>query len=146
LLEVLLNNAQRCPATTGGEAGRRPQNIVPIAFLHIRSVDTEQATGNTFEAIDQAGHRVLWRVVDEQLYVFGSAVHFDQLSVKVERDLVVARAGTDPRGETFLGGSSNAIFSRDASPFADGTCTQKSSTRLIDVAETVALSGGSAVF
>src|SRR5580704_19781712 len=27
LLDVLLNNAQRCPATTGGEAGSRPQDI-----------------------------------------------------------------------------------------------------------------------
>jgi len=88
LLDVLLNNAQRCPATTGGEVGRRPQDMVPIAFLHIRAFDTEEATGNTFEAVDQARHGVLWWVVDEQVYVFGCAVHFNQLRLEVARDLL----------------------------------------------------------
>jgi len=88
LLDILLNNVQRCPATTGGEVGRRPQDIVPIAFLHIRAFDTKQATGNPFEAVDQARHGVLWRVVDEQVYVFGFAVHFDQLSLEVAADLL----------------------------------------------------------
>jgi len=41
LLDVLLNNAQRCPATTGGEVGRRPQDMVPVAFLYIRACDTK---------------------------------------------------------------------------------------------------------
>jgi len=35
------------------------------------------------EAVDQARHGVLWRVVDEHVYVFGLAVHFDQLSLEV---------------------------------------------------------------
>jgi hypothetical protein len=87
LLDILLDNAQRCPATTGGEVGRRPQDIVPIAFLHIRAFGTKQATGNPFEAVDQARHRVLWRVVDEQVHVFGFAIHLDQLSLEVAADL-----------------------------------------------------------
>jgi hypothetical protein len=31
---------------------------------------------------------VLWRVVDEQVYVFGFPVHFNQLSLEVAADLL----------------------------------------------------------
>jgi hypothetical protein len=31
---------------------------------------------------------MLWRVVDEQVYVFGFAVHFDQLRMEVQADLL----------------------------------------------------------
>jgi hypothetical protein len=83
LLDVLLNDAQRCPATTGSEVGRRPQNVLPIAFLHIRPLDSQQPTGNAFQAVDQARHRVLRRVVDEQVYVLGCAVQLDQVRIEV---------------------------------------------------------------
>jgi len=62
--------------------------MVPIALLHIRAFDTEQAAGNTFESVDQARHRVLRRIVDEQVHVFGFGVHLDQLSLEVQADLL----------------------------------------------------------
>ena len=56
-----------------------------------RTFATEQATGNPFEAVDQARHGVLRRVVDEQMYMFGFAVHFNQLSLEVAADLLENR-------------------------------------------------------
>ena len=83
LLDVLLNDAWRCPATTGGKVRRRPQGILPIAFLNIRPFYAKQPTGNAFEAVNQARHRVFRWVVDEQVYVLGFAVHFEQLCLEV---------------------------------------------------------------
>jgi hypothetical protein len=37
LVDVLLNDAQGRPTTTGGKVRRRPQDIVAIALLQIRS-------------------------------------------------------------------------------------------------------------
>ena len=37
---------------------------------------------------------MLWRVVDEQVYVFGFAVHFDQLRLEVAAD--VSENGLEP--------------------------------------------------
>ena len=88
LLNVLLDDAQRCPATTGGKVRRRPQDILPIAFLNIRPLDTEQPTGNAFETVDHARHRVLRRVVDEQVYVFGLTVHLDELRLEVSANFL----------------------------------------------------------
>jgi hypothetical protein len=48
----------------------------------------EEATGNPFEAVDQARHGVLWWVVEEQAYVFGLAVHFNQLNLEVAAELL----------------------------------------------------------
>src|ERR1700677_725504 len=76
------------PATTGGKVGRRPQDILPIAFLNIRPLDTEQPTGNAFETVDHARHRVLRRVVDEQGYVFGLTVHLDELRLEVSANFL----------------------------------------------------------
>jgi len=88
LLKVLLDDAQRCPATSGGKVRRRPQDIVPIAFLNIRPLDTEQPTGNAFETVDQARHRVLRGVVDEQVYVFGLTVDLDELRPEVSANFL----------------------------------------------------------
>jgi hypothetical protein len=88
LLNVLLKNIQRCPATTGGKVRRRPQDVLPITFLNIRAFESEQSTGNTFKAVDQTGHRVLRWVVDKQVDVFSLTVHFDKFSLKVLADLV----------------------------------------------------------
>ena len=88
LLNVLLDDGQRCPATTGGQVRRRPQDILPIAFLNIRPFDTEQPTGNAFETVDHARHRVLRRVVDEQVYVFGLTVHLDELRLEVSANFL----------------------------------------------------------
>jgi len=87
LLDVLLSDARRCPAATGSEVTWRPQGILPIAFLDVRSLNSEQPTGNTFQAVDHARHRVLRWIVDEQVYVFGFAVHFDQLRLEVGTSL-----------------------------------------------------------
>jgi hypothetical protein len=46
LLEVLLNDAQPCPAATGSEVTWRPQDILPIAFLEVGSFNSKQPTGN----------------------------------------------------------------------------------------------------
>jgi hypothetical protein len=75
-------------ATTGGKLRRRPQDILPIAFLNIRPLDTEQPTGNAFETVDHARHRVLRRVVDEQVYVFGLTVHLDGLRLEVSANFL----------------------------------------------------------
>ena len=83
MLDVLLNDAQRCAAATGSEVTWRPQDILPIAFLDVGSFHSKQPTGNTFEAVNKAGHRVLRWIVDEQVYVFRFAVHFDQLRVEI---------------------------------------------------------------
>jgi len=66
----------------------RPQDILPIAFLNIRPLDTEQPTENGFETVDHARHRVLRRVVDEQVYVFGLAVHLDELRLEVSANFL----------------------------------------------------------
>jgi hypothetical protein len=50
--------------------------------------------GNTLEAVDQARHGMLWRVVDEEMYVFGFVVHFDQFSLEVAADLL--ENGSEP--------------------------------------------------
>lgn len=83
MLDVLLNDAQRCPAATGGKVRRRPQDILPIAFLNIRTLNAKQPTGNTFETVDHARHRVLRWIVNEQVNVFGFAVHVDQSRLEV---------------------------------------------------------------
>ena len=83
MLDVLLNNAQRCPAATGSEVTWRPQDILPIAFLEVGSYDSKQPTGNTFEAVNKARHRAFRWIVDEQVYVFSFAVHFDQLRLEI---------------------------------------------------------------
>jgi hypothetical protein len=83
LLDVLLSDAHGCPATTGGKVRWRPQDVVPIASLKIRPLDTEQPTGNAFEAVDHARHRALRRVMDEQVNVFGFAIDLDQLRLEV---------------------------------------------------------------
>ena len=67
---------------------RRPQDILPIAFLNIRPLDTEQPTGNAFETVDHARHRVLRWVVDEQVYVFGLTVHLDELRLEVRANFL----------------------------------------------------------
>jgi hypothetical protein len=56
--------------------------------LDIGTFEPEQSTGNAFEAVHQRGHRVLRWVVDEQVYVFGFAVHFDKFSLEVLANLV----------------------------------------------------------
>jgi hypothetical protein len=84
----LFKDLQRRPATTSGEIGRGPQNVLPITFLHIRARESEQPTGNTFQAIDHAGHRVLRWVIDEQMDVFSLAVQFDKFRLEVFANLV----------------------------------------------------------
>ena len=83
MLDVLLNDAQRCAAATGSEVTWRPQDILPIAFLDVGSFNSKQSTGNTFEAVNKARHRALRWIVDEQVDVFSLAVHFDQLRVEI---------------------------------------------------------------
>ncbi len=88
MLDVLLNDAQRCPAATGSEVTWRPQDILPIAFLDVGSFNSKQPTGNAFEAVNKARHRAFWWIVDEQVYVFSFAVHFDQLCFEVGTNLL----------------------------------------------------------
>ena len=83
MLEVLLNDAQRCPAATGSEVTWRPQDILPIAFLDVGTFNSKQPTGNAFEAVHKAGHRAFRWIVDEQVYVLGLAVHFNQLRLEI---------------------------------------------------------------
>jgi hypothetical protein len=83
LLDVLLNDAQRCPAATGSEVTWRPQDILPIAFLDVGSLNAEQPTGNAFAAVNKARHRAFRWIVDEQVYVLSLAVHFDQLRLEI---------------------------------------------------------------
>jgi hypothetical protein len=87
LLDVLLNDAQGRPTTTGGKVRRRPQGIVPIALLESRSLHAEQPAGNTFETVDDARDRVLRRVVDEQGYMLGLAMDLHQLRLEVRAHL-----------------------------------------------------------
>ena len=83
MLDVLLNDAKRCAATTGSEVTGRPQDIFPIAFLDVGSFNSKQPTGNAFETVDYARHRVLRWIGNEQVYVFGLAIHLDQLCLEI---------------------------------------------------------------
>ena len=76
------------PPQLAAKIRRRPQDILPIAFLNIRPLDTEQPTENGFETVDHARHRVLRRVVDEQVYVFGLTVSLDELRLEVSANFL----------------------------------------------------------
>ena len=88
MLEVLFKDAWRCPATTGGQVRRRPQDLVPIAFLKIRAFASEQATGNTFQTVDQARHGALRWIGNEQMNELGLAVHLRKLRLEVQANLL----------------------------------------------------------
>ena len=57
MLDILLKNIQRCRATTGCKVRRRPQDILPIAFLDIGTFQSEQPTGNTFQTVNYLNSR-----------------------------------------------------------------------------------------
>ena len=57
-------------------------------FLDVGSSDSKQPTGNTFKAVNHARHRVLRWIVNEQVYVFSLAVHFDQWCLEVGTNLL----------------------------------------------------------
>jgi len=54
-----------------------------MTFLEVGSFNSKQPTGNAFEAVNQARHRAFRWIVDEQVYVLGCAVHFDQLRLEI---------------------------------------------------------------
>jgi hypothetical protein len=59
-----------------------------MAFLKIWPLATEPPTGNAFETVNHARHRVLGRVVDEPVYVFGLTVPLDELRLEVSANFL----------------------------------------------------------
>jgi transposase len=100
LLEVLLNDAQPCPAATGSEVTWRPQDILPIAFLEVGSFNSKQPTGNAFEAVNQARHRAFRWIVE-----FLSACGKWYVSVQTEREAETNTAPFNISGGHGLGRS-----------------------------------------
>ena len=73
------NRRQSKTATTGHSSN---------SVLKIRPLDTDQPTGNAFETVNHARHRVLRRVVDEPVYVFGLTVPLDELRPEVSANFL----------------------------------------------------------
>jgi len=83
LLNVVLENDDRCATATGSEVRRRPERAFPIASGQVGSFLSQHSAGYTLERVDQIGYSDLRRILDQQVDVVVFSVHLDKFSLKV---------------------------------------------------------------
>ena len=88
LLNVVLENVDRCATATGSEVRRRPERAFPIASGQVGSFLSQHSAGYTLERVDQIGYSDLRRILDQQVDVVVFSVHLDKFSFKVGANVV----------------------------------------------------------
>jgi hypothetical protein len=96
LLSIRLENSDRLTAAGGGKLRWGPQNAFPIGLSKIRPFLSEHSARDTLETIDQRGHGMLRRVVDQQMHMGVFAVRAGKGGFKVRTDLSSSPSFPDP--------------------------------------------------